>query len=97
MKNRHERRKAAVLGEYPKARLIFHTDPLEVSQAHIAVFMVAASYTYTTAQSLRGKVGEVSFPIHIAIEFGGKKFCGSVEPSDGSEVGEPLLRIGECN
>jgi len=85
--NRHERRRAAALGGKPashgsdevdpKAKATLHTAPESVSQAHLAVLMTLLSFAYTAALKIPG----AEFPIHIVVEFGGVKCCGTVEPS----------------
>lgn len=84
--NRHDRRAAAAAGapasKDPKAKVTLHTDPVTVSQEHIAILLTTMSYAFTAGVKIPG----VKFPIHIVVEFGGQKVCGTVEPSDG--VGE---------
>jgi len=85
--NRHERRRAAALGGKPagngaegvdpKAKVTLHTAPESISQAHLAVLLTTLSYAYTSGLKIPG----TDFPIHVVVEFGGVKCCGTVEPS----------------
>jgi len=92
--NRRERRAAKSNTASPKApvrdlsdkcKMVFHVPPEDYSHKHLGMFMVACSYVWSVAI---GKVpGEVTYPIHIAIEMNGKKLCGHIEPSAEGDPG----------
>jgi hypothetical protein len=94
--NRHQRRADAKKAGKPfvKAVVTLHTAPEDVPTALLATWMAAASYGYTAAYAVPG----TSWPVHIVVEMGGKKVCGTVEPSTGEAPagGEPILKSGAC-
>ncbi len=87
--NRHARRAAAAQkkADDRKAKLVFHTDPLDISTEHIALFAATAAQAYTIAKGIPG----IEFPVHIIIESGGARVCGTVEPDDGRGEGQPFV------
>jgi hypothetical protein len=76
----------------PRAKITLHVDPASASKEHIAIFMTAASYAYTAGLSIPGVV----FPIHVGIDFGGTKVCGTIERA-GTEETQDVLERGECS
>jgi len=80
--NRHERRKAASQARHdePKAKITFHQAPEDFSAEHIAMFMAALIQTFTVSQ--KAFPGSQK-PVHVTVEYDGKKLCGTAEPSDG--------------
>lgn len=62
----------------PKMKLIFHVAPEEAGPQLIAMFLSAATHVHDLARKMPETT---SYPIHVAIEMGGKKLCGDIEPA----------------
>jgi hypothetical protein len=99
--NRHARRAAAAKTPRSgtpdeKCAIAFHCPPEDFSQKHLAMFLTACSYVWSIAT---GKVpGEVTYPIHVAIEMDGKKLCGHIEPATGeAKLGSGANVIHTCS
>ena len=67
-----------------KNKIVFHIDPVEVTPTHIAMFLSAAAHAVILAEKLIAakEADSPTFPLHIAVEYGGKCMCGTIEPSD---------------
>lgn len=60
-----------------KFTIIFHTAPGTVSPSCLGLLMTTMERAFSAGEQLRG----VTFPIHVMIEFGGQKACGTVQPA----------------
>lgn len=81
---------------WPKAMVVLHVAPDCTNQQQLALFMVASSYAYSTAQSMQEAGPEYvpTWPIHLVVESGGVKMCGTVEPSNPAMTAtEPAIRL----
>lgn len=93
--NRHARRAAAaqkksgsdIGGESGKSKMTLHTDPEDVTPEHLALFLTTAMQAYEFAKKAPG----IEFPIHVIVESGDERVCGTMEPDDGLGGNEPFI------
>jgi len=92
--------------EEPKFDLTIHTDPTAATPPQIAILfaMLGEAWKLSRTFIAGGEGAGVDYPLHVVVEFGGKRVCGDVRPA-GTLGGTSILasvpglppRPGTCN
>lgn len=76
-----------------KMDVTLHTDPMEMTAPHMATLLALLAHAWE--MSLKFAVEyEPSYPIHVVVEFDGKRACGSVSPAGSSMGGTSIIAKG---
>ncbi len=74
----------------PKMKMTFHRPIEEVSETLVAMFLAQATHQWMMVHGLipgsSGPMTGITYPIHIAVEMGGERMCGTIEPSERTET-----------
>lgn len=60
-------------------KVTIHTEPGKAPAEHLAVLLSTLSNAFALGQKLPG----TTWPIHVVVEWGGTRCCGTVEPAEG--------------
>lgn len=77
--NRERRRER----DRAKGVITYHQKPSTLTPTHVALLLTSLEHAFTVGTKLPG----VTFPIHVTVEFDGRKACGTIHP-EGMQVAQ---------